>query len=344
MKTKPFDNKKYIQIQKDAIYSRIKDYHKLYIEVGGKLFDDYHAARVLPGFEPNVKIQILQELKDDLEIIFCINARHIISKKMREDLGITYAADLLRLIGCMKELGLSVCGVMINFYEEHPLVQEFAEECKKIGTPTYKSYYIENYPNDINAIVSKKGFGKNDHIETTKKIVLVSAPGASSGKLKVCLSQLYNDRLRGINSGYAKYETFPVWNLGLDHLVNIAYEMATADLLDRNIIDPFYQKAHDGKIAVNYNRDIEAFPVLSKMLKMIYGTTVYASPTDMGINNVGNAIVDDYEVQKACMEEIERRYAKIKKAYDNLEIHTKTFERSLELLIRARNAFAKLQK
>lgn len=342
MKTTPFNNKKYIQIQKEAIYNRIKDYQKLYIEVGGKLFDDYHAARVLPGFEPNVKIQILQELKDDLEIIFCINARHIITKKMREDLNITYASDLLRLIGCMHELGISVCGVMINFYEEHPLVSEFIENCEKINTPTYKSYYIEDYPNNINFIVSKKGFGRNDHIPTSKKIVLVSAPGASSGKLKVCLSQLYNDRLRGIHSGYAKYETFPVWNLSTNHLVNIAYEMATADLYDRNIIDPFYQKAH-GKIAINYNRDVDAFPVMSKMLKMIYGKEVYASPTDMGINNVGFAIDDDYEVQKASMQEIERRYQKIKKAYDNLEIHTKTFERSLELLIRARELFEKLK-
>lgn len=342
MKTTPFNNKKYIQVQKEAIYNRIKDYQKLYIEVGGKLFDDYHAARVLPGFEPNVKIQILQELKDDLEIIFCINARHIITKKMREDLNITYASDLLRLIGCMHELGISVCGVMINFYEEHPLISEFIENCEKINTPTYKSYYIEDYPNNINFIVSKKGFGRNDHIPTSKKIVLVSAPGASSGKLKVCLSQLYNDRLRGIHSGYAKYETFPVWNLSTNHLVNIAYEMATADLYDRNIVDPFYQKAH-GKIATNYNRDVDAFPVMSKMLKMIYGKEVYASPTDMGINNVGFAIDNDYEVQKASMEEIERRWKKIKKAYDNLEIHTKTFERSLELLIRARELFEKLK-
>lgn len=343
MNTMPFNNKKYIQIQKESIYSRIKNYQKLYIEVGGKLFDDYHASRVLPGFEPNVKTQIIKELKDDLEIIFCINARHIIKRKMREDYNITYDSEVLRLVSCLRDLGLLVSGVMINFYEEHPLVLEFIEKCKEVNLPTYRSYYMEGYPNNIEKVIGPEGFGKNDHIKTTKRIVLVSAPGASSGKLEVCLSQLYNDQVKGINSGYAKYETFPVWNLSTNHLVNIAYEMATADLCDKNIIDPFYEKAY-GDIAINYNRDVEAFPVLSKMLTMIYGKEVYKSPTDMGINNVGFAIEDDFAVQKACMQEIERRFVKIKKAYDNFSIHTKTFERSLELLIQAREIFAKLNK
>ena len=248
---------------------------------------------------------------------------------------------ILRLIGCMHEIGIAVCGVMINFYEEHPLIAEFMENCKNINIPTYRSYYIEDYPNNVDVIVSKNGFGKNDHIKTNKKIILVSAPGASSGKLKVCLSQLYNDQIRGIHSGYAKYETFPVWNLPTTHLTNIAYEMATADLYDRNIVDPFYEKAH-GKIAINYNRDVEAFPILSKILKMIYGYEVYASPTDMGINNVGFAIANDKEVQTASMQEIERRYEKVKKAYNNAQVHTKTFERSLELLLKARELYKKL--
>ncbi len=337
----PFDNKKYIEIQKEAIYKRIESYEKLYIEVGGKLFDDYHASRVLPGFEPNVKIQILQELKNDLEIIFCINARHIITKKTRDDYQITYDHELLRLIECMKDIGISVCGVVINFYEDHPLIAKFKEKCSEKGVKTYRSYYMDCYPNDINKIVSQDGFGNNDHVKTTKKIVLVSAPGASSGKLEVCLSQLYLDKISGINSGYAKYETFPVWNLPTTHLVNIAYEMATADVCDHNIIDPFYKQA-TGKIAVNYNRDIDAFPVVSKMLNMIYGKEVYSSPTAMGINNVGFAITNDYAVQKACLEEIERRYEKVKTSYKNFEASTRTYERSLELVVKARELFDKL--
>ena len=341
MNTMPFDNRKYIKLQKEAILERIQNYQKLYIEVGGKIFNDYHASRVLPGFEPNVKIQILQELKEDLEIIFCINARHIITKKMREDYNLTYDNELLRLVNCMKDIGISVCAVMINFYEEHPLVTEFEEKCKQINLPTYHSFYMENYPNDINAIVSKNGFGKNDHIKTNKKIILVSAPGASSGKLEVCLSQLYNDKKAGINSGYAKYETFPVWNLPQTHLANIAYEMATADLFDKNIIDPFYQKAY-GKIATNYNRDVESFPVLSKILKMIYGYEVYKSPTDMGINKVGFAIIDDKAVQKACLQEIERRFNKCKTSYEQFKTSTLTFERSLELLVKSRELYEKL--
>ncbi len=341
MKTMPFDNKKYIQIQKNAILNRIQNYEKLYIEVGGKIFDDYHASRVLPGFEPDVKIQILEELKQDLEIIFCINARHIISKKMREDYHLTYDNELLRLVGCMQTIGISVSGVVINFYEDHPLIDDFKMRCENQGIKTYRSYYMPQYPSNISAVVSSEGFGRNDHILTNKKIILVSAPGASSGKLEVCLSQLYNDKIRGINSGYAKYETFPVWNLAADHLVNVAYEMATADLLDKNIIDPFHLKA-TGKVALNYNRDIEAFPILSDILKMIYEKDVYASPTAMGINNVGFAITNDRAVQTACMQEIERRYEKCKKAYDNFKIHTSTYFRSLELLIRAREIYAKL--
>ena len=343
MTTLPFDNNKYIQLQKDAIYKRIEGYEKLYIEVGGKLFDDYHASRVLPGFEPNVKTQILKELKDDLEIIFCVNARHIISKKLREDYQITYDNELIRLVHCMRDIGISVCAVVINFYEDHPVIEEFKQKCKEIGVPTYRSYYMDCYPNDINKVVSQDGFGYNDHVKTTKKIVLVSAPGASSGKLEVCLSQLYHDKLNGISSGYAKYETFPVWNLPTTHLVNVAYEMATADLNDHNIIDPFLKES-SGKIATSYNRDIDAFPIVTKILNMIYGKDVYASPTAMGISNVGFAIADDLAVQKASMQEIERRYEKVKNAYKNFQTNTKTYERSLELVVVARELYEKLLK
>lgn len=337
----PFNNNQYKDLQKSAIYGRIKNYQKLYIEVGGKLFDDYHASRVLPGFDPNVKMQIFKEIKDDLEIIFCINGRDIITKKVRGDNNLTYADEVLRLCDCMNESELSVAGIMINFYEPVPAILSFEEKSKEKGIKTYHSYFIENYPNDLNKIASSEGFGKNDYIETHKKIVLVSAPGANSGKLETCLSQLYNDKVRGITSGYAKYETFPAWNLPVNHLVNVAYEMATADLCDRNMIDPFYKEAC-GKIAVNYNRDIESFPILSKILTQIYGKKVYSSPTNMGINNVGNAIANDYLVQKASYEEIQRRYEKIKQQHANHECSDKTLSRAEELYKLATNLFNNL--
>ena len=339
----PFNNEKYKTLQKKAIYDRIKNYHKLYIEVGGKLFDDNHAARVLPGFDANVKMQIFKEIKDDLEVIFCINARDIITKKVRGDNNLTYADEVLRLTDCMKESELSVVGIMINFYEAVPVVLEFEEKCKQKGIKTYHSFFIEDYPNDISKIVSAEGFGKNDYIETHKKIVVVSAPGANSGKLETCLSQLYNDKVHGVISGYAKYETFPAWNLPLNHLVNIAYEMATADLCDKNIIDPFY-KAACGKEAVNYNRDVESFPILSNILEQIYGKKVYNSPTDMGINNVGNAIEDDFLVQKASYEEIERRLTKAEKQHSEHTCSDRTLARSKELYEKATRIFNNLKK
>ncbi|MBQ4541387.1 MAG: DUF1846 family protein [Clostridia bacterium] len=336
-----FDNEKYKELQKTEIYDRIKKYGKLYIEVGGKLFDDNHAARCLPGFDPNVKMQIFKELKNDLEIIFCINARDIISRRTRSDNNLTYDEEVLRLIDCMNNEGISVCGVMINFHQQDPYIERFENKCKEINVPVYKTYHIEEYPNNIDKILSDDGFGKNDHIETHKNIVLVSAPGANSGKLVTCLSQLYNDKIRDIQSAYAKYETFPVWNLGLDDLVNVAYEMATADIVDINMVDPYYEKAY-GKIATNYNRDVEAFPILSNMLNRINGHEIYPSPTDMGINNVGNAIKDTLAVQKASFAEIERRYYKNLIKYEEHKISDRVLERSNELYAKAKEIYKNL--
>lgn len=338
MKQTPFDNAKYMQLQKEEIYKRIDKYGKLYIEVGGKLFDDHHAARVLPGFDPNVKMQNFKLAKNDLEVLFCVSARDIISKKMRSDTKLNYGDEVIRLIYCMRKEGVSVCGVVITFYEDHPEIEKFKNKCKNINSPVYKSYFIENYPNDLDNIFSDNGFGKNDYVITHKKLILVSAPGASSGKFETCLSQLYHDKKRNIDSGYSKYETFPVWNLPLDHLANIAYEMATTDICDVNMIDPFYEKAY-GKIAINYNRDIEAFPILSQMLKKIYGYDIYKSPTDMGINNVAFAINDDKAIQEASMNEIINRYEKNKKAYAENRISEKSYYRSEELFARANEIF-----
>lgn len=341
MNQTPFDNEKYMQLQKEEIYKRIDKYGKLYIEVGGKLFDDHHAARVLPGFDPNVKMQNFKLAKDDLEVLFCVSARDIISHKIRSDNKLTYSDEVIRLVYCMRRDGVAVCGVVITFYEDHPEIEKFKDKCKNINVPVYKSYFIENYPNDLDKICSDEGFGRNDYVETHKKLILVSAPGASSGKFETCLSQLYHDKKRNITSGYSKYETFPVWNLPLDHLANIAYEMATTDICDINLVDPFYEKAY-GKIAINYNRDIEAFPILSQMLNKIYGYDIYKSPTDMGINNVAFAIVDDKAVQESSMQEITRRYEINKKAFSENKITEKSYNRSEELFALAKQAYAKL--
>lgn len=310
----PFDNEKYKSLQTAAISDRLKNFDKLYLEIGGKLFDDNHAARVLPGFDPNVKMQILKSLSKELEIIFCINAGDIISGKIRDDNGLTYAEELLRLAGEMEKEKLSVCGINITFYTPDKPVKAFETKCKAAGYKVYHSYIIENYPYDVDLVLSYNGYGKNDYIQTHKKLVLVCAPGANSGKMQTALSQLYNDKKHGINSAYAKYETFPVWNLGLNHLTNLAYEMATADLFDKNMVDPYHKKAYN-TTAINYNRDIESFPVLHKILCQILGKDIYKSPTDMGINQVGFAIVDDVAVQKASFEEIERRYKKYQNKY-----------------------------
>lgn len=343
MNKTPFDNEKYMKLQKEEIYERIEKYGKLYIEVGGKLFDDNHASRVLPGFDPNTKMQNFKLLKDDLEVLFCINANDIISKKIRSDNKLTYDDEVIRLIYCMRREGIAVCGVVITFYEENSKIESFKQKCKNINVPVYRSYFIENYPNDLDKILSDDGFGKNDYIETHKKLILVSAPGASSGKFETCLSQLYHDKKRNITSGYSKYETFPVWNLPIEHLANIAYEMATTDICDINLVDPFYEKAY-GKIAINYNRDIEAFPILSKMLDKIYGYEIYKSPTDMGINNVAFAIDDDKAVQEASMNEIIRRYEKNKELYKEHKITKKSYDRSEELFKKATQIYENLNK
>ena len=314
----PFDNEKYKELQAKAIYERVSRFDKLYLEVGGKLFDDNHAARVLPGFDPSVKMQILKTLSSNIEIIFCINANDIIAGKVRDDNNLTYGEEIFRLAELMKKDGLSVCAINITFYSSHPKVKDFEEKCKTLGFSCYHSYTIRNYPNDVDLILSENGYGKNDYILTHKKLILVCAPGANSGKMQTALSQLYNDKMHGIVSGYAKYETFPVWNLPLEHLTNLAYEMATADLLDKNMIDPFHKKEY-GIEAVNYNRDIESFPILSKILNQITGREIYKSPTDMGINQVGFGIVDDKAVQIAGFAEIERRYNKYKNKYDSVK-------------------------
>lgn len=337
----PFDNEKYIKLQKEAINERIKKYGKIYIEVGGKLFDDNHASRVLPGFDPQAKMRIFEGLKSELEVIFCINARDIIIKKLRGDNGLTYGDEVLRLSKLMEERGIKVCAIMITFYEKNTLVDEFEAKAKSFNLPVFHSYFIENYPSDINNILSENGFGKNDYIKTTKRLILVSAPGANSGKMETCLSQIYNDKMHKIKSMYAKYETFPVFNLPLDHMVNLAYEMSTVDIGDNNMIDPFF-KGKNGETAVNYNRDIEAFPILSEILNRIEGKTVYGSPTEMGINTVGFAINDDFAVQKASFEEIKRRHEKHIKMFEEKKLSSKALEKSAKILKKAQKLYENL--
>ena len=308
MKKIGFDNEKYLKIQKEEIKKRIEMFdQKLYLEFGGKLFDDFHASRILPGFEANSKIKILQELKKDVEIVFCINANDIERKKTRADYGITYDMELIRLIENLQELDIYVSSVVITLYHDQSSVESFRNLLHRKGIKTYLHSYTKGYPTEIETIVSDEGYGKNEYIETTRKLVVVTAPGPNSGKLATCLSQLYHEYKRGVNAGYAKYETFPVWNLPLKHPVNVAYEAATADLKDVNMIDPFHLEAYEVS-AVNYNRDIETFPILKNILYKIVGHDIYQSPTDMGVNMVGNCIVDEEIVKEACYEEIIRRY------------------------------------
>ena len=303
-----FDNKKYIKLQSQNIRDRIDKFGgKLYMEFGGKLFDDFHAARVLPGFEPDAKVKMLLELKDDAEIVITINADAIEKNKRRGDLGITYDLDTLRLIDAFREIGLYVGSVVITRYTGQPLAQAFEKRLTSLGIKVYRHYPIEDYPSNIPHIISEDGFGKNDFIETTRQLVIVTAPGPGSGKMATCLSQLYHEHKMGIKAGYAKFETFPVWSIPLKHPVNIAYEAATADLNDVNMIDPFHLEAY-GELTVNYNRDIEIFPVLNAMLEGILGESPYKSPTDMGVNMVGFAISDDDAVCEAAKQEIIRRY------------------------------------
>ena len=303
-----YDNEKYIRTQSAHIRERIAKFGgKLYLEFGGKLYDDYHASRVLPGFQPDSKLQMLLQLKGQVEMVIAINADDIEKSKVRGDLGITYDRDVIRLIQVFRELGLYVSSVVLTMYKDLPVVQAFQSRLEGLGVRVYHHFDIPGYPSNIAHIVSDQGYGKNDYIETTRELVVVTAPGPGSGKLATCLSQLYHEHKRGIQAGYAKFETFPIWNLPLNHPVNLAYEAATADLNDVNMIDPFHLEAY-GKTTVNYNRDVEAFPVLVAMFEKILGKCPYKSPTDMGVNMVGNCITDDAVVCEASRQEIVRRY------------------------------------
>ena len=303
-----FDNDKYIALQAEHIRNRIDQFGgKLYLEFGGKLFDDYHAARVLPGFEPDSKIRMLKQLVDDVEIIVVINANDIEKSKQRGDLGITYDDDVLRLMDIFRGMGFLVGSVVVTHYAGQPDADAFRRRLASLGITCYVHPPIHGYPYDIDHIVSDEGFGKNEYVETSRPLVVVTAPGPGSGKMATCLSQLYHEHKRGIAAGYAKYETFPIWNLPLKHPVNIAYEAATVDLDDVNTIDPFHLEAY-GETTVNYNRDVETFPVLKAMMERIAGTSPYQSPTDMGVNMAGLAIVDDDVVREAAKREIVRRY------------------------------------
>ncbi len=303
-----FDNDKYLKLQSAQIKERIALFGgKLYLEFGGKLFDDFHAARVLPGFEPDSKIRMLQQLSDDVELVITINAADIEMNKMRGDLGITYDDDVLRLIDTFRELGLYVGSVVLTRYNGQASADAFLKHLTQLGVRCYKHYPIAGYPSDVEHIVSNEGLGQNDYIETSRSLVVITAPGPGSGKMATCLSQLYHDYKRGISAGYAKFETFPVWNLPLKHPVNLAYEAATADLNDVNLIDPFHLEAY-GKTAVNYNRDVEIFPVLNTIFEKIQGSSPYKSPTDMGVNMAGNCIIDDSACCEASKAEILRRY------------------------------------
>ena len=302
-----FDNAKYVKIQSEKIRERFKLFDKLYLEIGGKLFDDSHAARVLPGFKNDAKINMFKELKKDLEIIYCINAGDIERNKTRGEYGITYDNEILKLISNSKKMGFSVNSVVITLYKNQVSVDKFIKKLNRNGIKTYIHTFTKGYPTDVDTIVSEEGYGANPYIETTKKLILVNAPGPGSGKLATCLSQIYHENKRGVNAGYAKFETFPVWSLPLKHPVNLAYEAATADLKDVNMIDPFHLEAY-GEYAVNYNRDISTFPILKNILFKITGKEIYKSPTDMGVNMIKQCIVDPEVVKEAATEEIIRRY------------------------------------
>ncbi len=305
-----FDNKKYLRMQSEHIKERIAQFdNKLYLEFGGKLFDDYHASRVLPGFEPDSKLQMLLQLKEQAEIVIVISAEDIEENKIREDYGITYDEDVLRLIDEFQNVGLYVGSVCITKFAGQTSAELFQQRLKSMGIQSYRHYKIPGYPSDVERIVSDEGYGKNEYIETEKPLVVITAPGPGSGKMATCLSQLYHEHKRGIYAGYAKFETFPIWNIPLNHPVNLAYEAATADLNDVNMIDPFHLEAY-GETTVNYNRDIEIFPVVDTMFQLISGENPYKSPTDMGVNMAGNCISDDEVCRKASQQEIIRRYYK----------------------------------
>ncbi len=303
-----YDNDLYIRTQSEHIRQRIGQFGgKLYLEFGGKLYDDYHAARVLPGFQPDSKLRMLLNIKEQVEIVIAINAADIEKNKVRGDLGITYDRDVIRLIGIFRGLGLYVSSVVLTCFNEQSLAKAFQARLEGMGVRVYHHYAIEGYPANISHIVSDGGYGRNEFIETTRELVVVTAPGPGSGKLATCLSQLYHEHKRGVQAGYAKFETFPIWNLPLNHPVNLAYEAATADLNDVNMIDPFHLEAY-GQTTVNYNRDVEAFPVLVAIFEKLLGYCPYKSPTDMGVNMVGNCITDDEVTRHASCQEILRRY------------------------------------
>ena len=308
MVTKAFDNDKYIQTQSEHIRERITKFGgKLYLEFGGKLYDDNHAARVLPGLQPDSKLRMLLQLKDQVEMVIAINTADIEKNKIRGDLGITYDRDVIRLVNIFRDFGLYVSSVVLTRYAGQATAKAFQARLESMGLKVYHHYAIEGYPSNTSLVVSADGFGKNDYIETSRELVVVTAPGPGSGKLATCLSQLYHEHERGITAGYAKFETFPIWNIPLNHPVNLAYEAATADLNDVNMIDPFHLEAY-GETTVNYNRDVEAFPVLVAIFEKIIGYCPYKSPTDMGVNMVGNCIVDDEAAKFASRQEIIRRY------------------------------------
>jgi uncharacterized protein (UPF0371 family) len=328
-----FDNEKYLKEQTEAIYERVKRYdNKLYIEFGGKLVYDHHAARVLPGYDPSVKMRLLQEFRDQVEVIICVYAGDIESRKMRADFGITYDAEVLKLIDDLTEKNIKVAAVVITRFNNQPSAVQFRNRLKRRGVKVYSHKATKGYPTDVDTIVSKSGYGANPHIETERPIVVVTGPGPGSGKLATCLSQLYHDHQKGIRSGYSKFETFPVWNLPLKHPVNVAYEAATSDLGDVNLIDHFHLEAYDEK-TVNYNRDLEAFPLLSRILQKITNEpSMYKSPTDMGVNRVGFGIIDDDIVKQASTQEIIRRYFRYSCDYAMGKTERETVER-VELLM-----------
>ena len=303
-----FDNQKYLKMQSEHIKERIDKFgDKLYLEFGGKLFDDYHAARVLPGFEPDAKLKMLMQLSSQAELIIVISAKDIEKHKIRSDIGITYDLDVLRLIQSFRSKELYVGSVVITHYEAQKSADKFKAKLESLGIKVYRHYIIDGYPSNVELILSEEGYGKNDYIKTERPLVIVTAPGPGSGKMATCLSQLYHEHKRGIKAGYAKFETFPIWNLALKHPVNIAYEAATADLNDVNMIDPFHLEAYN-ITAVNYNRDVEIFPVLTSIFEGIFGECPYKSPTDMGVNMAGNCIFDDEVCREASLQEVIRRY------------------------------------
>ena len=308
MKKIGFDNDKYLKMQSEHIRQRIAQFgDKLYLEFGGKLFDDFHASRVLPGFKPDSKLQMLLQLKEEAEIVIVINSGDIEKNKIRGDLGITYDVEVIRLFNIFSKIGLYVSSVVLTQYDAQPATMAFQKRLEALGIRVYHHYNIKGYPSNLKLIISDDGYGKNDYIETSRRLVVVTAPGPGSGKMAVCLSQIYHDHKHGINAGYSKFETFPIWNLPLRHPVNVAYEAATSDLNDVNMIDPFHLEAY-GETTVNYNRDVEIFPVLNAMFEKLLGESPYKSPTDMGVNMAGNCIIDDEAVCRAAADETIRRY------------------------------------